>query len=235
MIYVDSREKDTIINLIPDAKILLLESADFAFLGRGIDDKPHTVGIERKKLPDFLSSLNSNRLARQLSDMADSYQTKYLVIEGVWRRNASGLVEVVQNGGFEPLVIARRYLYYAAMINFVDTQAVCSGVITYWTQSMQETATLIHTLYSHWRAKPLSSRTSHVNINDGLVTVAKLSVTEKMLAAIPAVGLVKARELAKHFTTPAEFLSASIDDWKSFPGIGDKTAEKIMEALHGKR
>src|SRR3972149_3808289 len=80
---VDSREPGIIRNKLLELgwEQRQLESADYWFFD--VDYKK--VGIERKEINDFMSSLG-DRLANQLERSLDHYETVILLIEGNWRQ-----------------------------------------------------------------------------------------------------------------------------------------------------
>src|SRR5690606_14817743 len=90
-IIVDSREKDDLAHQLKltgsvIVDIMQLKSGDACFMGNGPDDKEVMIGIERKKVPDLLSSINSSRLAGlQIPQMMKYYWRTLLIVEGQFR------------------------------------------------------------------------------------------------------------------------------------------------------
>jgi hypothetical protein len=66
---------------------------DVAFEGRGDGGKSVMVGIELKTVGDLIGSLRTNRINDQVRGLVETYDHRWLVIEGEWRVEAkTGLV-----------------------------------------------------------------------------------------------------------------------------------------------
>jgi len=211
-----------------------MEFGDAAFIGRGPDESPVLVGIERKRIHDLLDSLSTGRLSgHQLPGMINSYNIVYLVIEGIWRADPRSGILQKYSGGWKPLHLGNRKFMAREVYNFLNSLAVLKGVIHYCTGNPRETAILIMSLYHWWLDKSFSAHRSHERPHSPFVSlsVRPRSVVERMAQEIPGVGAERARLVAKKFSTPMEMIIATPGDWLTIPGIGKKLSVDIPRAL----
>src|SRR6185436_1239721 len=71
-------------------KVETLNSGDIAFTGRGEGGKPISIGVEHKKLNDYLASMKGRMQGRQLTEMLKDYDRRYLIIEGEFEHDGQG-------------------------------------------------------------------------------------------------------------------------------------------------
>src|SRR4051812_2144692 len=96
MIYIDPRAGSSALKAqLPRA--LVGENSnipsDVEFVGYG-PDGPMLIGIEYKSVSDCLTSMTDGRLTgTQLPRMRESYDRRYLLIEGPLRVSADGILE----------------------------------------------------------------------------------------------------------------------------------------------
>lgn len=88
---VDAREpatyKDAVKQLIPDTEIKMIVTGDYVVECEGV-----RLGMERKTVSDFLSSLKSGRLEAQCGRMREEFDIRILLLEGAWSLNGSKVV-----------------------------------------------------------------------------------------------------------------------------------------------
>jgi len=88
---VDAREpaiyKDAVKLLIPGTEIKMIETGDYVIECEGV-----RLGMERKTVSDFLSSLKSGRLEAQCTRMRHEFDTRILLLEGAWSLDGSHVV-----------------------------------------------------------------------------------------------------------------------------------------------
>lgn len=228
-----------------------LDYCDFAFVGRGIEDEPITVGIELKRIhgsdatkADLITSLRSGRLAgHQLGGM-QSYDRAWLVTEGLWRGSDAGALEVYERGGWVPLRNGRSTL----MMRDIESELltiVTRGGVGYWhCPTARDTVRFIATLYHWWTAKALDEHRSHEAIYlpppDRAVFIEPSAFVKMIFAGIKGLGYDKALAIESHFGGDGvsdgvkfERLSAaSIKDLRSIAGIGTTLADRLYHTLH---
>src|SRR6185436_13726160 len=82
-----------------------LAFGDMEFLGNG-SGGPVGVGIERKTLGDFVSSVWTGRLhSHQIPGLVSRYHHVWIVLEGMWRPDSStGILQVPMGKSWIPFV-----------------------------------------------------------------------------------------------------------------------------------
>ena len=240
MIYLDSRvgSKD-LLPLMPknSSTLTYLEYGDASFLGRGIDDIPVSVGIERKRLNDMLTSMTTGRLSgHQIPGLMACYDYVYLVVEGLWRANPKdGLLEVPGKGGWRSVKLGARRFMAKELWSYLNTLQICAGVYVWKTGSARATAQWLTNLHAWWTCKPLDAHKSHRAQH---VPFAKLVKQKEPLVQrlaqqiVPGIGHRKSKAIAQRFGSAWELLLADQKAWESVDGIGKVLAKRIMEELH---
>jgi len=218
-----------------DAELSGKLDADFQFIGEG-EDGPVLVGLERKDIQDLLNSMRDGRLAgQQLPQFVRAYEVRYLVVEGIWRRQRStGLVEI-KNGVW---VASRGKHKYAEVVGFLCRLQALWQVQLWRTADAEETSALLAEVYSWWQ-KPWEEHKRHaiyapVPVPKGRPSWLphESSLLEEWLSRLPGIA-DRAIPLAKYFSSPRDMADADVDRWLTIRGerIGKKTAEKIVEAI----
>jgi ERCC4-type nuclease len=238
MIYLDERvgSRD-LLPLMPknSAKLTRLEFGDIAFLGRGVDDAPVSIGIERKRLNDFLTSLTTGRLSgHQLPGLTNSYDVVYLLVEGLCRPNPrDGILETPRHKGWYPVTLGSRRFMAKELWSYLNTLQILAGVYVWKTGTARESAQWITNLYHWWNSKPMDAHKSHTlkHTPYAQLTVTKSTFVERMVAQLSGIGYKRAREVSKHFRSAIEVISATEREWTAIPGIGKILAKRIIEEI----
>jgi len=142
-LLVDSRVGSKDLAKPLSAKLAVLEFADAMFVGGGLGDKPIFIGIEVKTVKDALSCVVSGRFAgHQLPGLVKGYDVVYLIVEGRWRADKEGLLEVPYGKRWRAVNLGRRYFMWrdfalwltskvqTNILNAVDTP-ICGGYIEF--------------------------------------------------------------------------------------------------------
>lgn len=241
MIKIDSRigSKD-LYPLFPVGLVELcrLEYGDIAFLGNGENKGEfYSIGIERKTLPDFISSFNSGRLTgHQLPGLLTTYNVIYLVIEGIWRINPeSGYIEMARRGSRWDLLTTDCKIWDGKTImGVINTLMVKCGVHLWKTSTNKETVKFIQFLYHWWTSKLLSEHESHLKPYLPVVDLkmTKPSLVYRIARELPGIGDLKAKQVMKKFKTVTALVNAEVGDWLTIEGIGKTLAIRIIETLN---
>ena len=207
LILADHREKaGGVVRELVDMGISLemkqLESADYVLSGR--------VGVELKKVPDFVSSIIDGRLLDQLKYLKKNFERALLVIEG------------------EEDIYSVRKVHANAIRGMLGAITIGYGVPVLYTKSPKDTAGLLAVLakreqdkgrdYSLHSSKPLSLREQQ----------------EFIVSALPGIGLQGARNLLLKFGSIRALVGASADELQTVEGVGEKISERLKEVLEGK-
>lgn len=215
-----------------------LECGDFAFAGNGSSGDV-MVGIERKTLTDLFNSMRERRLqGKQLPRMFNTYSPEhiYLLVEGVWRPGANGVLEVLDRGGWHGYSFNRSGIQYGEIVNFLTSLTVLGNVKVLRSQSDMETAALVSWLYK-WYAKPYEQHKTLVDVYAPLPLVQthkycfrEPTLVERVAAQLPGIDS-KARAVGKHFKTVKEMVNAKEKEWLAVDGVGKTIARKVKTAI----
>lgn len=248
MIEIDDRIGSA--NLLPlitalgvSATITRLSSADFAFWGNGPDEAPIRIGIERKTVPDLISSLRSERLVGgQLPDLLASYQRVYLFIEGPMRRSwrEEGMLEYRVEGGQKEqggggftdwtTGFGNAVNWYYVMGRLASLEEI--GVRVRRPATMSDTAAQVVSLYQWWN-KPYAEHGSINAVKTVEVDIRKASWTAKVARAL-GLGHAAARVAEKVFPSPRHLVSALPDKLMELGVVKSKQmAVKIARRSQG--
>lgn len=165
------------------------------------------VGIERKAVDDFVSSLKDGRLFQQLGWLRKSFSRPVVIIEG------EGLFE---SGGMNPAAI------YGALASIVTDY----GIPVIQTRNDRETAVMVSSISKreYAEARPTATR---VDIGAGLVQERQHFIIE----GLPNVSAVLARRLLDHFGSVRAVLIASEEELMEVKGVGKKIAKEIVRVM----
>jgi Fanconi anemia group M protein len=211
-IYVDTREMRS-----PVAKALEEMGAIITLKTLEVGDYilSERVGVERKTVEDFLSSLIDRSQGRdlfaQMSELARNFERPVLILEG------------------EGLYTARR-IDPNAVRGMLASISIDFGIPIISTVNPEDTAALLYIIgkreqFDEKREISLHSRKTSHTLKEQ---------QEYLVSAIPGVGLIAAKNLLRHFGSIEAIMTASIEDLMKVEKIGRKTAKKIKELVASK-
>lgn len=223
-------------SLIPGSVLTRLDSADVAFTGtRGV-----TVGVELKKVTDAVSCMFSGRLADlQLPAMAESYDIRYLIIEGLYRAEPkTGVLQRYQGelarwGSWRDTIAGRNRIMYSAFEMWLHTLSEQGGARLERTADVAATASLLQALHVWWQREDHSSmNVMHLNQEDS-AALSRPTVMRRIAAQLPHIGWKRSAVVAQKFRSVAEMAAATEEDWLSIDGIGKGIAKSVVESING--
>lgn len=258
MIVLDERERDLLPYFKPfDCRIesITLECGDASWVGEGPDGNAVTVGVERKKIRDLVQSMRSRRLnGFQAPLMCETYDVRYLVVEGVWRPTKEGSIEELRGKDWRVLAPGAKPILFREVDSFLSSMEEFFGFRVKQTQRESETAAWIVSRYKYW-SKPYDQHHTHEQIyapapengvgrkprfvsleSDIRRTCGPNAVyTWKMAAQLPGLDR-KAELIARTFHEPEEMFLANRKDWLralQIKGKSSKVVDEVMRILHG--
>lgn len=214
-----------------------LTYGDAAFMGRGPEDCPLPIGIEIKQLSDVLKCITDGRFAgHQLPGLVASYAYTWLAIEGIYRADTqSGLLQTFAKGTWRSATIGSRTFMSRELDHWLLTISVKGGVRIVRTSNRDDTTLFLAHLYRWWTDKSLDEHRAHLAADTSHMPDSALftrpTLSRLVAKELPGIGWEKAAQVAKAFPTVAELACADVADWLGIPGIGPKTAEKVVRAL----
>lgn len=202
-IIADNREKNSLViseltSLGIEIEMKHLPVADFII---------NNIAIERKTVSDFLSSMISKRLTRQLEEMKQ-YPQQLLIIEGIEEQE---LYNDNNKGGINPNAI--RGFLLSILLKY-DVPIIFS-------KDYEDTAKFLVLL-----AK--KQEKAHESVRAKKKSLSKKEQLQYILEGFPGIGPAAAKKLLKKFKTIKNIVNASQEDLKEEIG---KKAEifKLVE------
>jgi ERCC4-related helicase len=201
-VVADHREKNNrivkeLINLGVSVKTEQLESADYVVSGK--------VGVELKKVPDFVASIIDGRLLEQVRFLKQFFTKSVLIIEG------------------DEDIYAVRKVHANAIRGMLSSIVLDFGVPILYTKSSIDTAALLAVM-----AKREQSKDRDYSLHDRKPRSIK-EQQEFVVASLPSLGLSNAKKLLEHFSSIKKIVNASKEEIMALEGIGEKTAERLLD------
>jgi ERCC4-type nuclease len=226
----------------PPTSITTLPAADFYFNGNG-PHGPISVGLERKRIPDFFQSLHSGRLVgEQLPKLIDLYDHCYLVLEGQARVDwATGELEESWGGqwrkvGSNHRAKGRAVYTGEAMLGAMATISTFTPVKVLRTFGQRDTVDVVATMW-HWWSKKWTDHKSHraIYTPQTTVSIGKASTVRRVAAQLKSVGWERSGVVEQRFRSVEEMTAAGPGDWAKLPGFGKVLSERVVRELKGEQ
>jgi ERCC4-type nuclease len=211
-----------------------LEFGDAYFVGAGPGGAPVTVGVEYKKLLDLLACMTSGRYAgHQLVGMREDYDVQWLLVEGIWRPRADGVVEIYGFRGWEPLRIGGRCYLQRDLDSYLLSLTQQGGTRIWKTSTPVESARWLHTLYRWWqRDWDEHASLQTFDLSGPVAGLSEPPFTRRVAKELPGIGWKKSLVVTDAFDSVAAMVAADERTWRRVPGIGKTLAPRIVRALH---
>jgi ERCC4-type nuclease len=207
---------------------------DAAFEGRG-PLGTISVGIERKRIANMLGCIDDAQYsAHQRVGMKQMYTVSALIIEGHWKpHDPDGILMEGFNGGISwgfSKYRSQRTMYHK-LYRYLISVAL-SGVIVTYSRDPFHTAFNICEWF-HYFDKPWSGHTSLQEMQKVAIPTlnGRPSLTRKWAADLGGVDRVLSERIEEKFHRPVNLALASEEEWLSVPGIGARTAKKIVAEI----
>ncbi len=207
-VFIDQREiRSSVARMLEklgaDIELKTLEVADYVVSDR--------VGIERKTVEDFLSTLMDGRdLFGQISDLARTFEHPLLIIEG------------------EGLYTARQ-INPNSVRGVLASIAVDFGVPILFTRDEEDTAALINIMAK----REQSDEKREISLHGKKTSMTLKEQQEYVISSLPEIGPAVARNLLKHFGSVEKIMAASREELMEVGLVGPKTADRIKEVVGG--
>ena len=204
-VVVDNRERSS------DVPRLLVElgmDVSFAQLALGDYVLSSDVAIERKGLKDFISSLYSGRLFKQISELTKTFKNSILLIEG-------DLSQIY-------LITPNVKSFFGALAHLI----LDSEVKIVFVEGPKESALFISSLAKRIATKRKTEKIPV--IRKPLKESSKLHEGQLyLISALPGIGIKLAHKLLSSFLTPRAIFNASPSELAKVPGLGMVKAKKL--------
>ena len=204
-IIVDHRESRSTVTRELDKKGVMvstkqLDVGDYVLSSR--------LGVERKSVDDFLSSLCAGKLFQQMRQLRDAYSRPLLLLEG------EGL-------------LTKRNINHHAIYGCLSSILVDYGIPIISTKDAAETADVL----SIMAKREQQSKDKNVSLR-GEKTIPTLSRQQRYLVeGLPNVSSVLAVRLLRHFGSIHALMNATEKELCEVQGIGPRIAQDIHRIL----
>ncbi|MGC8547811.1 MAG: ERCC4 domain-containing protein [Candidatus Micrarchaeia archaeon] len=203
-ILVDNRERN--LELLEKLSDLGFE-IEFAQLPLADYIVSDRIGIERKTMHDFASSIINSRLFDQLERLSSGFAKPILIVEG----------------DDSEFLLNSKVLLGAMVSVYLDY-----GVQVMRSSGPEQTAEIIAKIAEHEQKEKAREPVS-VGIKRAY-TISEWQIL--VLSSIPGIGKKLARSLITHFKTVRGVATASIDELMQVEKIGKKKAELVHRVLN---
>ncbi|MFX1571210.1 MAG: DEAD/DEAH box helicase [Promethearchaeota archaeon] len=163
------------------------------------------VAIERKTAQDFNDSIKDGRLFNELLALNDHFERSILILEG---------------DPFNESTINENALYGA-----ITTIILNLGINVYKTKNSEETALFLYQLAK----KEQSESKKKISIRFDKAPIETSRLLEYIVAGIPSVNNLRAKNLLNEFKTLQKLFLADIPDLIKIEKIGKKIAQEIYK------
>lgn len=227
-----------------------MDAADFAFAGHGPTGRAF-IGMERKTIGDMLSSMRSHRYAGfQVPNMSREYEVCYLIIEGVWRPNSDGVIEVPRKIRgkytwlpYQDTFSAKHRKWQSATVPYMYSEVdkhICTlelqkNIIVLRSSSQSEMVQQVVNRYEWWQKRWDEHHSGDPIKLQAEVSFRRISWCEKFASILPGVGPKKAKQVGAYFKTIQAACTAPWEDWTEIPGIGERSAKEYYQLVRGEK
>jgi ERCC4-type nuclease len=213
------------------AERTVMPYGDYAWIGRGEGGKEVHVGIERKEIHDLLSSLRSGRLAgHQLEGMVNTYEFRWLLVEGEWRVDRKGLIRTNSRGVWR---VAPGHWTEDELTKQLATLAHRGGLNLWRTRDLRHSAKWMAAYYRWWTDTDFDDHKSHLVIYHP-PSIVPVSQFRQTVTTLPGIGFKLSILVEGMFGTLRRAFTANAAAWEAIPGVGRKTSVRIQEVLDGR-
>ena len=206
-VFADHRENSMVPAYIKEfgAEVILkqLRVADYICSDR--------VAIEKKTVSDFLQSIVNQRIFRQASELANSFERPLLLLEGN-----------------PDMLFLERHIHPNTVRGVLSSIAIDFKIPIIWTSNAKETANMIYWIAK--REQLIEKR--EVQIRAKTRTETTQDHQEFLVAGLPHVSNVLSKRLLEHFGSVKKIFSAKQEKLKKVEGIGEEKAKRIWDVIN---
>ena len=205
-IFADTREQNSgvlkmLSDMNADVKLQGLVTADYIISNK--------VGIERKSVQDFASSIIDRRLLIQLKDLKNNFEKPVLILEGMED------------------IYSVRNIHPNAIRGMLATIAVSYGIPIINSKDQRDTAEIIMAIAKREQEDSGKDFYPHADKKQSSTKEQQ----EYLVQALPNVGSVLAKSLLSEFKSVKGIFNADIEELKRIEKIGEKKAEEIKKVI----
>ncbi|MHA1292303.1 MAG: DEAD/DEAH box helicase [Promethearchaeota archaeon] len=191
----------------PVVRILSLMGINVKLKQLGVGDYilSERIGIERKSRQDFNDSIIDGRLFKELYKLKNNFERTILILEG----------EPIKDSNINENAL------YGAITSII----INLGITIYKTFDARETAMFLY----HLAKKEQSEYKSNIKLRFKKAPLDSQLLLEYIIAGIPGVNALRAKNLLKELKTLQSIMNADIGDLLKVENIGKKIAHNIYK------
>lgn len=215
-----------------------LTYGDFEITGNGPNGCPVSIGVEYKKLGDMLQCIDNGRFSgHQLPGMLDTYEVIWLLVEGIWRENREGLIEVPRGPSWQPLRAGTGYATAASLQGFLMTMEQKVGIKVKLTGTTPQSVDWLYHLNRWWTGKEWEEHRAYLAFDNSqaIALINRPSLVRLVAKELPGIGMGRSGPIDRHFGSVVEMVNAPASEWAEIKGIGKTTAQRVVRALEGEK
>lgn len=167
------------------------------------------IGVERKNVDDFLESLITGKLFKQISQLRDAYSRPVLILEG-------------EN------LLTKRNISHNAIFGSISSISVDFGVPVLMTKDEMETADLLKVIATREQKKDNKA----VAVRGEKPQMSLKERQQYLIEGLPNVSAVLAKRLLNHFGSVRDIANASEEELMQVSGVGRSIATDIIKVLN---
>lgn len=169
------------------------------------------VGVERKTVSDFLSSMIDRRLLEQAKYLAETFERPLLILEGRGLYSERGIHPNAIRGALACLTVDYR-ISILPTLNEKDTAKMLTSIAR----------------------REQEGKKQEIPIRGGRKALTLAEQQRFIVEGLPGVSAVLAKRLLKHFGSVEKIMSASKGELQEVHGLGTKKVGKIRRVLSEK-
>ena len=245
MIYTSNLPNDQdMIRALGSMAIPIPLFTDACFAGVGADSSSLLIAVERKKISDLVSCIESGRLLFQAAVCkTNGADVLVLIAEGEMRASpADGLLERPV-WGIDPKtnkhtriwIPVKPPMMYSRFDQYLTELDYLAGIMVKRSQDVHETALIIKSLWDNFQTAPSQHNSMKKMFSAPNTTVELLvpSFVRRVAKELPNIGWGRSKDVAEQFKTVHEMCHAGVGEWTAIDGIGKKIAQQAIETLNG--
>lgn len=207
-IIADKREKNS---LVISELVSLGVSVEFNHLEVGDFVISDDIALERKTVNDFISSMLSKRLLKQLSNLKSNYRKPLLIIEGIDEQD-------LYENNFKIHENSVRGMILSSILDF--------GVSVIFTKDYNDTAKFLYLLA---RKQEIPSRETSLKMKRKAANLAEQQ--QFFVEGFPGIGPSLSKNLLKEFKTIKKIINAEPEELEKIKKLDKNKRENIKRII----
>lgn len=166
------------------------------------------VGVERKTVSDFLSSLIDGRLLEQTKNLSETFERPLLILEGEGLYTERGIHPNAIRGALSCITVD----YHIPILSTEDEKGTAKIIKSIVEREQEDEESEV----------PIRGERKSLTLNE---------LQRFVVEGLPGVSAVLAKRLLSHFGSVENVMKASEEDLKQVHGIGKEKAKNIRRVL----